>query len=437
MSRRNIVQAAFIAVIGIICLGGASLARADQVTIKIWMHEHPPRLPIDKKIIAAFEKANPDIKVEYEAIAVTDYPTKLLTAFASGGGPDVFNAFSGFVAQYYNARILAPIDYAAMGYADQKALTSLYSSGFDGIRFAGKLYGVPTEVSNYACYTNNKLWKEAGLDPSKDFPKTWEALPAVAEKLTKRDSNGVPIRRGFDFDWPSRPVTWLSISSMMHQLSANLIDEASYKANLDSPAAQRSVQYWVDWANKWKLGGPQYTNSRTDFLGGKLATDCSFGVWGIPQMVDAKIDYTVKPAPRWADATHDNGFDAYAYYMMVNARSPAPVRKAAWKFVRMFTDDAAELFTGAGLFVPRKEVTDLPQFKTDPSVRVFLDELKRAEFTPRVVGYDQVVDAFLRGRDQMVQGGQPVAQVLPQVNQDINTILRREKAKAEAMAKSN
>lgn len=435
MSRRSIIRAAFIAAIGAVCLGGFPLARAEQVTIKIWMHEHPPRIPIDKKIIAAFEKANPDIKVEYEVIAVADYPTKLLTAFASGGGPDVFNAFSGLVAQYYSARILAPIDYAAMGYADEKALTSLYGGGFDGIRFAGKLYGVPTEVSNWACYTNNKLWREAGLDPNKDFPKTWEAFPAVAEKLTKRDANGVPIRRGFDFDWPNRAAAWLGISSMMHQLGTNIIDEASYKANLDTPAARRSVQFWVDWANRWKLGGPQYTDSRTDFLGGKLATDCSFGVWGIPQMVDAKIDYTVRPVPRWADATHDNGFDAYAYYMMVNARSPVPAQKAAWKFVRMFTDDAAELFTGAGLFVPRKEVTELPQFRTDPSVQVFLDELKTAQFTPRMVGYDQVVDAFLRGRDQMVQGGQPVAQVLPQVNQDINAILRREKAKAEAMAK--
>ena len=437
MSRRSIVWAAVTAAVAVVCLGGTPLARAEQVTIKIWMHEHPPRLPIDKKIIAAFEKANPDIKVEYEAIAVADYPTKLLTAFASGGGPDVFNAFSGLVAQYYNARILAPIDYAAMGYADQKALTSLYSGGFEGIRFAGKLYGVPTEVSNWACYTNNKLWKEAGLDPMRDFPKTWEAFPAVAEKLTKRDANGVPIRRGFDFDWPNRAVAWMGVSSMMHQLGANIIDETQYKAMLDTPAAQRSMQYWVDWANKWKLGGPQYTDSRTDFLGGKLATDCSFGVWGIPQMVDAKIDYTVRPVPRWADATHDNGFDAYAYYMMVNARSPAPVQKAAWKFVRLFTDDAAELFTGAGLFVLRKEVTDLPQFKTDPSVQVFLNELKTAQFTPRIVGYDHVIDAFLRGRDQMVQGGQPVAQVLPQVNQDINAILRREKAKAEAMAKSN
>ena len=440
MAMWSMLRTAFVAAIAAVaacCLGGATPARADQVTIKIWMHEHPPRLPIDQKIIAAFEKANPDIKVEYEAIPVADYPTKLLTAFASGGGPDVFNAFSALVAEYYNARILAPIDYAAMGYANQQALTGLYSGGFDGIRFAGKLYGVPTEVSNYACYTNNKLWHEAGLDPNKDFPKTWEAFPAIAEKLTKRDANGVPIRRGFDFDWPNSAVSWLGISTMMHQLSANLIDEAHYTANLDSPAAERSMQYWVDWANKWKLGGPQYTDSRTDFLAGKLATDCSFGVWGMPQMADAKIDYTVKPVPRWADATHDNGFDAYAYYMMVNARSPAAVQKAAWKFVRMFTDDAAELFTGAGLFVPRKEVTDLPLFRTNPSVQVFLAELKTAQFTPRVVGYNEVIDAFLRGRDQMVQGGQPVAQVMPQVNRQINTILRREKARFEAMAKSN
>ncbi len=79
-----------------------------------------------------------------------------------------------------------------MGYADEKALTSQYFSGFDGIRFAGKLYGVPTEVSNYACYLNNAMWKAAGLDPRQDFPKTWEEMPAVAEKLTKRDANGVP-----------------------------------------------------------------------------------------------------------------------------------------------------------------------------------------------------------------------------------------------------
>ena len=394
----------------------------------------PDRLPVDRAIIAEFVKANPDIKVEYEVIAVADYPTKLLTAFASGTGPDIFNAFSGLVAQYYNARVLAPVDYAALGYADEKALATTYTTGLEGIRFAGKYYGVPTEVSNWACFANNALWAESGLDPAKDFPKTWESLPAIAEKLTKRDPNGVPIRRGFDFNWPNRAVSWLGISTMMHQLDANMVDEANYTARFDTPEAARSVQFWVDWANKYRLGGPQYTDSRSDFLGNKLATDCSWGVWGLPQVKDAKINVTVKPLPRWADAKHDNGADAYAYYMMVNARSPSPVQKAAWKFVRAFTDHAPDLFTGAGLFVPRKEVTSLPAL-ADPNVQVFLEELKSAQFTPRVVGYDQVLDTYLRGRDQMVQGRQPVGQVLPTTNQDINAVLRREKARAEAMAK--
>src|ERR1700677_3063707 len=112
--------------------------RAGKVTIKVWMHEHPPRIPIDKQIVAEFEKAHPDVKIEYQVIGASEYATKLLTAFAAGSGPDVFNQTVSLVAQYYNAHIIAPIDYAAMGYADETALTGQYSSGFQGIRFGGK-----------------------------------------------------------------------------------------------------------------------------------------------------------------------------------------------------------------------------------------------------------------------------------------------------------
>ena len=120
---------------------------------------------------------------------------------------------------------------------------------------------------------------------------------------------------------------------MLHQLGGNIVDETSYKATLDTSAGRRVMQYWADWANKLRLGGPQYTDTRTDFLAGRLATECSFGIWGVPQMKDAKIDFTVMPAPRWSDAVSDNGFDAYAYYMMVNARSPRPCKRppGSWR----------------------------------------------------------------------------------------------------------
>jgi multiple sugar transport system substrate-binding protein len=110
------------------------------------------------------------------------------------------------------------------------------------------------------------------------------------------------------------------------------------------------------------------------------------------------------------------------------------VQQAAWKFARFFSDHAAQLYTGAGLFTPRPEVLATDAYKSDPSAQVFIDELKKAKFSPRVVGFDQVTDAFARGRDRMVQKNEPVATVLPEVNTEMNAVLKREKAKAEAMS---
>ena len=124
MNVRSLCQALLVRTVVVMGLAACpGLARAEQVTIKMWMHEHPPRIAIDKAMIAEFEKANPDIKVDYAVIAVSEFTTKLLTAFASGSGPDLFNQSVVQVAQYYNSRVLAPVDYAAMGYADEKALT--------------------------------------------------------------------------------------------------------------------------------------------------------------------------------------------------------------------------------------------------------------------------------------------------------------------------
>lgn len=221
----------------------AAPANAQPVTLKMWMHLHPPRLAVDKDIIAAFERANPDVHVDYQVFPPSDYATKLLTAFAAGAGPDFFNWSSNFMAQWHHYGVVAPIDYAAMGYTDEKALTGQYLNGFAAARFGDRFYGVPSEYSNWACYTNNTIWKAANLDPMKDFPDTWEDLPKVAEQLTVRDKSGVPVRRGFDFDWANSNIFFTMMSTMMHQLGVKLVDEEKNEANLDTPAARQTMQY--------------------------------------------------------------------------------------------------------------------------------------------------------------------------------------------------
>ena len=220
----------------------ASRAKAQPVTLKMWMHLHPPRLEVDKQIIAGFQKANPDVRVDYQVFPPSDYATKLLTAFSAGAGPDFFNWSSTFMAQWHHYGVVAPIDYAAMGYSDEKALTGQYLNGFAAARFGDQLYGVPSEFSNWACYTNNKVWQAAHLDPMKDFPRTWEDLSKVAAQLTMRDKAGVPVLRGFDFDWANSNIFYAMMSTMMHQLGVNIVEEQKNEANLDTSAAREVMQ---------------------------------------------------------------------------------------------------------------------------------------------------------------------------------------------------
>ena len=359
-----------------------------------------------------------------------DFGPKLTTAFATGTAPDLFNQFSIEVGQYKASGLIAPMDLAAAGFTDDAALHARFLNGLDGITFDGKVYGMPTEVSNFFCYTNNAIWKAKGLDPVKDFPKTWEDMVAVAEKLTTRDASGVPVKRGFDFNWNGSIFMWLIVNPMVRQAGGSLVDESSYKATMNTPELAKTFQYWADWANKWKLGGPQYTDSRTAFLAGDLATECSMGIWGAPQIEAAKIEYTAFPAPRWKDAKSDNGFDAYAFYLMVNSKSSPEVQKAAWKFARFYTDHGIEFFQKAGLFVPTPDLVDSDDVKKNTTVPVYLQELGKAAFSPRIPGFNAIGDAMLQARDRIVQGGEPMNDVLANLNDEVNGILTREKAKA-------
>ena len=73
-------------------------------------------------------------------------------------------------------------------------------------------------------------------------------------------------------------------------------------------------------------------------------------------------------------------------------------------------------------------------YKTNPAAPFFLAELKKARFSPRVMGYDQVLDAVLRGRDKMLQG-ETVEAVLPVMNDEMNAVLNRERARAATLVK--
>ncbi|MFF4059535.1 ABC transporter substrate-binding protein [Streptomyces sp. NPDC001668] len=163
--------------------------------IVFWDNNGGVRTDIWKEVIADFQKANPDIKVEYVGIASTEYQSKVDTAIQGGGLPDVGGVGAAMLAGFSAQNALEPLDdrlakSSLSGKLNEKMVESLKAAGGGD----GTLYSIPTSANNGVLYYRTDLFKKAGLDE----PTTWDKFYEAASKLTnsKKNEFGYTIRGG-------------------------------------------------------------------------------------------------------------------------------------------------------------------------------------------------------------------------------------------------
>ncbi|SEB93099.1 sugar ABC transporter substrate-binding protein [Streptomyces sp. TLI_105] len=162
--------------------------------ITFWDNNGGVRTEVWKEIIADFEKANPDIDVEYVGIASKEVQSKYDTAIQGDGLPDVGGVGAAMLAGIAAQNALEPLDAriessSLKGKLNPGMLASVKSAGGQG-----KLFTVPTSASNGVLYYRTDLFRAAGLPA----PTTWSKFYAAADKLTAVDKNrfGYTIRGG-------------------------------------------------------------------------------------------------------------------------------------------------------------------------------------------------------------------------------------------------
>lgn len=163
--------------------------------IVFWDNNGGVRTDIWKEVIADFQKANPDIKVEYVGIASTEYQSKVDTAIQGGGLPDVGGVGAAMLAGFAAQNALEPLDDRLAGSSldgklNKDMVSVLKASGGGD----GTLYSIPTSANNGVLYYRTDLFKKAGLDE----PTTWDTFYEAAAKLTnaKKNQFGYTIRGG-------------------------------------------------------------------------------------------------------------------------------------------------------------------------------------------------------------------------------------------------
>ncbi|MDE5897932.1 MAG: extracellular solute-binding protein, partial [Treponemataceae bacterium] len=130
-----------------------------------------------KKIVKAFEKANPGITVDM-LIIPNDADAAMSARAAQGDLPDIMQMQS-----YSRVR-----EYASKGYlldlSDTDAIKSVLPSSLPAVTWNGKQYALPMDYAGIGIIYNKKIFDDLGLQP----PETYRDLERVCATL---EENGI------------------------------------------------------------------------------------------------------------------------------------------------------------------------------------------------------------------------------------------------------
>ena len=354
----------------------------SKIEIIYWTHEDPNRTEIENRYIKEFEKANPGVSIKRVTNPSKKMAERVLTAFAANQGPDMFNLQIEDEYAYIVNNRLAPIDFKAAGYSSAQAIYDAYiPKVLDPVTYQGKLYGLPLELTNWCVYLNERVFKDAGLDPDKDYPKTWEEMAEVSGKIVIRQGDIIK-RRGFDFRYPYYLVAMVP---MVEQFGGKLISDDGKKAIINDDAWIKFLTFMKEWGPNGKnLGSPTYTNARKLF--NKDNNDMGMCLSGLYQAGRIRKDnpefynsgeWRVVPYPKFKNAVKDAASAYYGHYFVVNAQKPKKNQEMTWKFIGYMLRHPEEFLSKVGLIQPTTKLMESETFKAMPYSDVFKGDMER------------------------------------------------------------
>lgn len=303
----TIVLAACVAMTSV--LSGCSSKTADtgkddgKVTIK-FLHRWPmePNKSFLDKVVADYEKANPNIKIQMESVANDSYKQKIKVILGTDDAPDVFFSWSGeFMYKFVRENKIYDLT-AALNQDGWK--DTLMESQLKPFTLDNKTYGTPYSVDGKVFFYNTKIFKDNGLEA----PKTWDEFLKVCETLK---SKGItPIAYGNQAPWASAHY----IGTLNQKVVAEDVRAKDYNAATgeftDSGyvEALKKYQQLIPYFNA-NPNAVTHEQARMNWINGKAAMmycetqevgeveklqgkDFQWGMFKFPDITDGKGDQT-------------------------------------------------------------------------------------------------------------------------------------------------
>jgi raffinose/stachyose/melibiose transport system substrate-binding protein len=340
------------------------------------------------QILAAFEEANPGIKVEFTPVPGPDYPTKLQTAVAGGAPSDILGALEGSIITQVNAGGDLPfIDLT--GKVDVSGLTD---TARGQVEVDGKVYGTPLASYTVGIAYQKPIFDKHGLKT----PTTWQELKDVAQAL--KDAGETPIVLGAkDGVHPYFMYIGL-VSSVLGPDGFEQLRRGERK--LTDPDLVEAAQLLLDLQPFYQSGfqATDYVTAKAIFANGQGAMEVAgtADFTGYRQVnPEADLGFIAWPGPEAGKYSTNTGMELL--YTVSRFSSPE-AQDAATKFVAwLATKDAQQMVSDLIALPVHKDITE----SSDP----IRQETVAARGLDVIVWYDLPETALTFDAASKAQGG--------------------------------
>ena len=165
----------------VLLIAGVTHSSADDKIVRIWHTEPNNRtLSAMRDIIADYERLNPGIRIEQEAIGWSSLLQKLQAALSAGSPPDAAHGYSGLALLLSEVGLLRPLDDVVDSIGEENIFEIVKRVS---INEDGHYYGLPHCIGADAIVYRKDLYRQSGLDDAV-APRTWDEWLVQLKKLT-------------------------------------------------------------------------------------------------------------------------------------------------------------------------------------------------------------------------------------------------------------
>ncbi len=370
-------------------LAGCAREEAGITRLRFWaMGNEATNVP---QILPEFERRNPGVRVEVQALPWTAAHQKLLTAYAGDSLPDVSQVGNTWVSEMAAIGAISALpDFAS------DLLTDQFPAVLDTNRIGGRLVGVPWYVDTRLIFYRSDLLAQAGYAA---VPPTWagwkQAMHAV-KRVVGADRYAVLL--------PLNEFEQLLTFGL--QGDAPLLRDEATRGNFSSPSFIAALAFYkslFDEGLAAVASAAQISNVWTEFERGWFSFYFS-GPWTIGDFRNR-----LKPETRWMTSgvpgPDGPGASAPGGSSLVVFRS-SPRQEAAWKLVRYLSEPAVQARFNqiTGDLPARPSAWRTPAVANDPYIAAFEGQLARAEAVPKAPEWERIVTEMQIVAERMVRG---------------------------------